>query len=321
MYGWHATAHIREKPMPPKGTENKTQDQTRMEALINAAFRREITRRVTDVILPLNDIGTGSPFYCVHSIAGVATEFQHLVRMLGPSQNFYGIQVPSTRRNAQFASIKEMSKSYVDELVKFQPAGAFFLGGYSIGATIALEMAEQLTARGRKVGLLVVFDGELFNTGADISPRSPLYWLKLIANVPRWIANELVRNRIRFADKTVNRVKSVALTVRRRNTPRPHAVERFVDLVGFPPEHAAFVKQFFDDQRAYVPDRYSGRVLVFVAKTHALLHLRQVKAAWTKIAPLSEVCEISGTHVSIMRMPQGRVLAERLRKTIEEIDN
>jgi thioesterase domain-containing protein len=240
--------------------------------------------------------------------------------MLGPNQNFYGIQVPSDRRNAKFASIKEMSKHYVNELVKFQPEGAFFLGGYSIGATIALEMAQQLIARGREVGLLVVFDGELFNTGAEISVRNPVYWLKLLANVPRWIIDELVRNRRRFAGKTANRVKSVTIKVRRRNMPNPHAVERFIDLKGFLPEHSAFIKALFDDQQAYVPTRYPGRVLVFIAKTHALLHLRQVKAAWTKIAPSSEVSEVSGTHVSIMTMPRGQILAERLREKIREID-
>jgi thioesterase domain-containing protein len=195
-----------------------------MEALINSAFKREVIRKVTDVILPLNDVGFGPSFYCVHSIGGGATEFQHMARMLGPKQNFYGIQVPTNRRNAEFArSIKEMSRFYVDELVKFQPKGAFFLGGYSIGAAIALEMSHQLIARGREVSLLVVFDGELFNTGAEISARNPLYWLKLLRNAPRWIVDEVVKNPRRFAS---TRLKFVAFKVR----PEPlHAVERFLN--------------------------------------------------------------------------------------------
>ena len=62
-----------------------------------------------------------------------------------------------------------VSQHYVDELVKFQPEGPFFLGGHSVGGTIALEMSQQLIARGREVSLLVVFDGGLLNTGAEIS--------------------------------------------------------------------------------------------------------------------------------------------------------
>jgi thioesterase domain-containing protein len=291
-----------------------------MEALINSAFKREVLRKVVDVILPLNDIGDGPPFYCVHSIPGVGTEYQDLVRMLGPNRKFYSIQVPSNRRNADFArSIEDLSKYYVDELVKFQPEGPFLLGGYSVGATIALEMSHQLIARGREVDLLVVFDGTLYNTGAEISARNPLYWLKLFVNVPRWIVNELVRNHSWVANKTTTRVKSVALSVHKRNFPKPHAVERFVDLKGFLPDHSAFIKTLFDRHLDYVPRRYLGRVSVFVVKTQPLFYLRQVKAAWTEIAPSSEVIEISGTHGKIMKMPSVRAVAERLSEKIEEI--
>src|SRR5215831_3146036 len=165
-------------------------DTKRMEELINRAFKREVIRKATDVIVPLNDVGSGPAFYCVHSIGGGVTEFRYLVRRLGPGQKFYGIQASTDRRNAEFGrSIKAMSRHYVNELVKFQPDGAFMLGGYSVGATIALEMAQQLIAMGRDVSLLVVLDGELFNTGADLSEWYPLYWLKLLINVPRWLVD------------------------------------------------------------------------------------------------------------------------------------
>jgi len=288
----------------------------RIEALINSAFKREVIRKVVDVVVPLNDIGDGPPFYCIHSIAGVATEYQDLVRMLGPNRKFYGIQVPSDRRNADFArSIEKLCKYYVDELVKFQPEGTFLLGGYSIGATIALEMSQQLIARGREVDLLVALDGELFNTGVEISTRNPLYWLKLLTNVPRWIVDE----RGRFAKKAATWVKSVTFKTRKKSRQKPHAVERFINLKGFLSEHSAFIRALFDSHTAYVPYNYPGRVLVFVSKTQPLSYLRQVQAAWTRIAPSSEVFEISCTHLKIMKMPHVRAVAERLSKKIEEI--
>ena len=307
-----------EKYMPSFEPEETTQSRARMEALINSAFEREVIRDVTDVVLPFNDVGAGPSFYCVHTLTGTVTEFQHMVRMLGSKQNFYGIQVPTNRRNAEFAkSIKEMSSYYVNELMQFQPKGAFFLGGYSIGATIALEMSHQLIARGREVSLLVVFDGELFSTGAEISSRNPLYWLKLLLNVPRWTVNELVKNRRRLASKWLARLKSLIFRV--RPNAGSHAVESIVNFNGFLPEHAAFVKALYDEYHDYVPENYSGHVLVFVAKTQPLFRLRQIKAAWTKIAPSSEVFEINGTHASIMKPPHGLPIAQRLSKKIEEV--
>jgi hypothetical protein len=157
-----------------------------MEVLARAAFIKEALRKVPDVILPLNDSGTGTPIYCVHCVTGVATGFRFMAQMLGPQQRFYGIQTPTQKRNAGFASsIESISQYYVDALIKSQPKGGFVLGGYSTGAIIALEMAQQLRARGREVNFLVVFDGELFNTGAEISSLNPLYWIKLIWSLPR----------------------------------------------------------------------------------------------------------------------------------------
>ena len=206
-----------------------------------------------------------------------------------------------------------MSRHYVDELVKFQPEGTFLLGGYSVGATIALEMSHQLIAKGRVVSLLVVFDGGLFNTGGEISSLHPLYWLKLLLNVPRWMVDNLVKNHRTF----LSRLKSAVFT--RRNPSVPHALERIIKREGLLPSHAEFIIALSASHLHYVPDNYSGRVLVFVAKTQPLMRLRQVKAAWMKIAPSSEVFEIDGAHANFVKMPQGLPVAERLRKKIEEI--
>ena len=42
--------------------EDAVQSRARMEALINSAFKREVIPKVTDVILPLNDVGLGPRF-------------------------------------------------------------------------------------------------------------------------------------------------------------------------------------------------------------------------------------------------------------------
>jgi thioesterase domain-containing protein len=239
--------------------------------------------------------------------------------MLGPDQKFYGVQVPTVKRNAAFArSIAQMSEYYVNHLVEFQPNGVFLLGGYSVGATIALEMSHQLIARGRQVGLLVIFDGELFHTGAEIGPWNPIYWLKLLLNVPRWVVDELVKNRTRFSNKAAERLRSAPFKARAKDFSAPHPIEKFINLDGFLPDHAAFMKTLYDNHQVYVPKSYSGRALVFAAKTQALLYLRQVRSAWTRIAPSAEVFEMSGTHVSILKTPLGLPLAEKLSEKIRE---
>jgi thioesterase domain-containing protein len=51
-----------------------------------------------------------------------------------------------------------MASLYVREIRKFQPHGPYLLGGYCLGGTIALEMAQQLREQGESVALLALFD-------------------------------------------------------------------------------------------------------------------------------------------------------------------
>ena len=96
-------------------------------------------------------------------------------------------------------------------------------------------------------------------------------------------------------------------------------MEGFIDIGSCTPQHAAFMKTLFENQYAYVPKEYSGRLLVCVARTQGLVYLRQVEAAWRKIAPAAEVKHFDGTHTSIMRVPQGIPIADYLTEQIAKM--
>ncbi|SRR5579871_2394190 len=307
-------------------TEPSVRQTPRMRQLAQMAFAREVTRKVVDVILPLNDTGVGPALYCVHSITGVATDFRPMAEMLGPSQNLYGIQTPSAKRNAEFpTSIEAISRYYVNRLNEFQPAGTLLLGGHSVGAVIALEMAQQLRAMGRDVGLLVVFDGELFNTGTRLSSYNPIYWVKLILNVPAWVRDFLLVEFTFLSFCKTIRLKAIALAKSinarfRGNGSSGHAVEGFIDLSRCTPDHAAFMKTLFETQYGYYPKPYAGRVVLYVAKTQSLAHLRQVEASWQTIAPQAEIVKCKATHTSLLRSPKGDVVAQHLASVLSELD-
>jgi thioesterase domain-containing protein len=54
---------------------------------------------------------------------------------------------------------EDIAARYAEEIAAERPDGPVVLGGYSIGALVAFELALQLRAAGRAVGPLVVFDG------------------------------------------------------------------------------------------------------------------------------------------------------------------
>jgi thioesterase domain-containing protein len=54
--------------------------------------------------------------------------------------------------------MEEIAANYITEIVAQNPTGPYALAGYSLGGTIAYEMAHQLIQMGKEVKMLAVFD-------------------------------------------------------------------------------------------------------------------------------------------------------------------
>jgi thioesterase domain-containing protein/acyl carrier protein len=73
----------------------------------------------------------------------------------------YGIDSPFLRcpsRLTRQVGIEGVAKLIVEAMVKAQPKGPFFIGGFSAGCMVAYEVCRQLAAAGRKVDGLVIID-------------------------------------------------------------------------------------------------------------------------------------------------------------------
>ncbi len=142
-----------------------------------ARFLRDGAADESGFLVPFREKGTGPAFFFVHPLGGEVMGARHLTAFFDQEQRFYGIQVPPEKRTPEFAaSIESMASRYVDELLTVDSKGPYILGGWSAGSPVALEMAHQLTARGRTVNLVVAIDGCPFNTGAGTSHWNPLYY-------------------------------------------------------------------------------------------------------------------------------------------------
>jgi thioesterase domain-containing protein/acyl carrier protein len=277
------------------------------------------------VLVPFNEQGTGPALYLVHSLMGEAASFRHLAGLLGPEQRLYGIQVPPERHNAGFATaIPAMASHYVEALLAFQPEGPYLLGGWSAGSTIALEMSRQLLATGRRVELLVALDGAPFNTNTGTSRWNPVYYGKLLINFPRWVLDDLLlefewkKFARRVRNKVVGFVKAKAAALRGRGNVRPE-VSSFVDTSHFSESQESFMNALNNALYAYEWEPYPGRVLLYATRTQPLHHLLEVDKAWKKIAAQVDVVTVRGTHVSIVREPYIRTVAEDLRARLAEL--
>ncbi len=103
--------------------------------------------------------GSKPPFFCLHGHRGNVIGFQDLARKMGSDQPFYGLQAEGLDgKPIKESSITEMAEKYVREILKVQPVGPYYLGGWCMGGTLAYEMAQILEAAGKKVALVAMIE-------------------------------------------------------------------------------------------------------------------------------------------------------------------
>jgi FkbH-like protein len=122
----------------------------------------------TASLVAIQPHGDRPPLFCVHGGAGSVFFYSALARALGPEQPVYGLQARGLYSDdPPCRTVEEMAAFYLSEVRTIQPRGPYQLGGFCLGATIALEMAQQLAARGEQVRYLASFDGRAPGFGKE----------------------------------------------------------------------------------------------------------------------------------------------------------
>lgn len=106
--------------------------------------------------------GSKTPFFLVAGMFGNVLNLRHLAALIGSDRPFYGLQAKGLYgEHDPHATFEEAAHDYLAELKQVQPEGPYFLGGFSGGGITALEMAQQLLARGEEVAGLILLDTPL----------------------------------------------------------------------------------------------------------------------------------------------------------------
>ena len=99
------------------------------------------------------------PLFLLHPVGGTVYIYRDLARYLGSDIPVYGIQALGLDEKTELPiSIEEMATEYIKAIRTIQPHDAYFLGGASLGGTVAFEMAQKLHAEREKVALLAMID-------------------------------------------------------------------------------------------------------------------------------------------------------------------
>jgi amino acid adenylation domain-containing protein len=110
-------------------------------------------------IVPIQTGGNKPPFFGIHGHEGGTLFWRNLVSHLPQDQPFYALQAQGVDGiQPALTNIYQMADLYIREMRKIQPRGPYYIGGYSLGGEIALEIGQQLHQQDERVALLVMFD-------------------------------------------------------------------------------------------------------------------------------------------------------------------
>jgi amino acid adenylation domain-containing protein len=258
--------------------------------------------------------GSRLPFFCVHPAGGNILCYLELARHMDAEQPFYAFQAQGLdEERAPYSDVETMATRYVEELLDIQPNGPYLIGGYSMGGVVAFEMAQQLRARGKTVGLLALFDSKAppTNQESEVGSRERLminFGLELGLAVEQLdlssdsLSSLEPEQQVRYVLEEAKRRRLLPADIGEQQILRTWRV--------FETNAAAM--------RNYVPRIYPGEIALFKAMDHSSNGSQDY--GWKAFAGSGvDAQQIPGDHFSLMREPHVRSLAQRLSDCLSKI--
>jgi thioesterase domain-containing protein/acyl carrier protein len=261
--------------------------------------------------------GVRPPFFCVHGAGGSVLGLTGLANHFPSDQPFYGIRAACCYRNERyFESVEELAAHYVKAVRAVQTHGPYFLGGYSFGGSVALEMAQQFRRSGEWVAFLAILDHTPPPTRYESIQWSPSSSLGAALNFARWMREDIWRA---GRGKRWAALKKQFRTAKRRLTKLAASDtaltgdQDVTDIFGdykFPEAFQRLMEGHYRAMRHYSPRVYAGRITLFRARVRPLLHMHAPDLGWSALAGGGlNIIPVPGNHETMLKARHVKVLA------------
>jgi amino acid adenylation domain-containing protein len=260
-------------------------------------------------LVRLRDDGDGRPLFLVHPIGGNVFCYRELARALGGDRPVYGLQAAHPSGPV---SLETLAASYLERVREVQPAGPYLLGGWSMGGTVAYEMARRLRAEGEQVEMLALLD-----TGSPASrrPAGELSDEEVFAGLARDLAG-LSGRRLNLDPE---RLRGLSPEERLRELQATGVLPPDLDL----PDLLELLELFqghLAALRDYRPRLYDGPIVLFRARGSLPPETVDPTLGWGALAREVDLHLLEGHHYSILRGPEVEALAAGLRRRLDAAD-
>ena len=283
-------------------------------------LREESSIKSTSALVPIQPLGSRPPLFCVHPGSGNVLCYVELARRLGQDQPLYGLRdIGLDSEVTHLDTIEEMSRRYIDDMREVQPAGPYLLAGYSFGAFVAFEMAQQLKQQHEEVKLLALFDAGAPAFGNNrFAGADDAYLLSIIgADLARGSEDDSQRLYEVLRDLGSDEQLKYVLryVMEKTTTDNTMLQDNLLQYIG---GQLQVFKNRISIMRNYMPQVYPGQIILFQSEETKQMIKRTADLdptlGWAELSNESvELQVVPGTHSSITAEPYVEALAERLK--------
>jgi aspartate racemase len=248
--------------------------------------------------IPIQPGGSKVPLFCVARPNVNALGYLFLSRQLGPDQPVYGLQrqmLEDPQVDFTPEQIRATAEEYIRVMRSIQPRGPYFLVGNCQGAYIAFEMTRQLESQGERISMLGML---------DVWPEENTRYKTL------FFANFYARKLLRLLRRKV-------ATAATSQTPPPDIklAEGDVSAPAVAGGSGNAQWRIYWPGPGFKPVVVASRIVVFHVASQAFYRKRDKAMGWrNRTSGGVEVEEIPGGHITFLREPFVKVLAEKLNR-------
>ena len=255
--------------------------------------------------------GTTRPLFLFHPIGGGIFCYNELVGALDGDFKVYGVGgYTNSLRDA--LTISDIAATYCEHIRRLQPQGSFIFIGYSLGAIIATEVAQEMKRLGRSIEILAFIDAMPF-------ARRVLARENIWANFARLLLREWPPNAGEadvLCDDDEPRFRE--LLSRLNNT--QHGFYTMDDLKTLYEIYRCHLFALSD----YTQSVYGGKVVQYEASEgkprHDLPGSGNVVNGFDEFWSANEVIKINANHYSIMTGTSIRLIARDLSARLNRLE-
>ncbi|HEY4309676.1 MAG TPA: amino acid adenylation domain-containing protein [Pirellulales bacterium] len=276
-------------------------------ATMAAVVRAAAARHRGSPLVAIRRTGYRPPLFCVHPAGGSAFPYYALAHHLGADQPVYALESRGLARHEAFhETVEAMARDYIQAIRTIQPEGPYYLAGWSFGGLVAYEMARQLAHVREQVPLVVLIDSQAAQDNSQEEGDDA--FAALMSMFPS--VEQMLPDQIRALSRS-EKLVLFGRQIEGAGLVQPGAdrweIERHYEV--FEANCRAWL--------AFRPQSYQGPVALLKAEERPRDEVPTAASSWENhVTEDLRSRTVPGDHLTMMREPHVRTLAQRLRRQL-----